>query len=66
MGKTMSDENLRIADVMDLLKIRRSSVYEYVKRGILPKPIKLGRTSIWIRSEIDEVIERQKLERDAA
>lgn len=60
----MNIQNYRIKDIMHLFGIGRSTVYEYVQRQILPPPIKLGRTSIWLKSEIDAVIEQQKKARE--
>ena len=42
-----------------ILPISRSSFFDYVARGIIPKPIKLGpRTSCWRRSDILAFIEK--------
>jgi prophage regulatory protein len=38
----------------------RATIYLWVKRGILPPPIKLGpRTSGWIASEVEESLARR-------
>ncbi len=37
-----------------------------VKDGTIPKPLKIGRTSRWLRSDILAVIERAAAEREAA
>jgi prophage regulatory protein len=63
MGKKMSDKNLRANQVMEKLGIGRSTLYELIGRGILPKPYKIGRTSLWSENELDEIIEKQKAER---
>jgi predicted DNA-binding transcriptional regulator AlpA len=39
--------------------ISRSKWYELVSAGELPKPIKLGRVSVWKQSDIDAFIARQ-------
>jgi len=64
MGLHMDTQsNYRINDIMLLFGIGRSTVYDLVKKKVLPQPIKLGGTSIWLRSEIDDVIEERKLAR---
>ena len=56
------EQNYRGRDVQKIFGIGQSTMYEYINQGILPKPIKLGRTSIWIKSEIDEVNETIKMD----
>jgi len=60
------EQHYRGRDIQKLFGIGQSTMYEYVQRNILPKPIKLGRTSIWLKSEIDAVIEERKQAREAA
>lgn len=44
---------LRIRDVMAMCGKSRSSIYDAVKKGEFPAPVKLGeRTSAWVLSEI--------------
>lgn len=48
---------LRIKAVSKRTGMSRSSIYEKVKQGKFPKPIKLGpKTSAWIQQEIDKHI----------
>ncbi len=50
---------LRVKSVAKRLDIGESSVWKYVKDGILPKPIKISaRTSVWRAVDIDNAIER--------
>jgi len=59
MGSSI-EQNYRGRDVQKIFGIGQSTMYEYIKQGVLPRPIKLGRTSVWLRSEIDAVIEDRK------
>jgi len=61
---TILEHNYRGKDVQKLFGIGQSTMYEYIQQGILPRPIKLGRTSIWLKSEIDVVIEERKSARN--
>jgi len=54
------ESNYRIEDIMLIFGIGRSTVYDLIKKNTLPQPIKLGRSAIWLRSEIDSVIEERK------
>jgi len=37
-------------------KMGRTSIYAGIKSGIFPKPIKIGRSSRWLRSEVEAAI----------
>jgi prophage regulatory protein len=46
---------IRIKEVLAICAMSRSSVYEGIRKGEFPKPIKLcGRSAAWIKSEIEE------------
>lgn len=48
---------LRIKEVSKRTGMSRSSIYEKVKQGKFPKPIKLGpKSSAWIEQELDKHI----------
>lgn len=59
------EQHYRGRDIQQMFGIGQSTMYEYIQQEILPKPIKLGRTSIWLKSEIDAVIEKRKAVRDS-
>ena len=45
---------LKLYEVAELLSVCKSQVYNLVKQGYLPKPIKIGkRGSAWLQSDID-------------
>ncbi len=46
------------ADRPGLIAISRSSFYELVQSGIIPRPIKIGTRSLWRHSDIQRAIER--------
>jgi prophage regulatory protein len=48
----MSERLLRLPEVMGCVELGRSRLYALVAQGSFPKPIKLGRSSAWIESEI--------------
>ncbi len=43
---------LNIADIAERYGISRSTVERFVKSGVIPKPIKLGRRTIRWRSDV--------------
>lgn len=45
---------LRLKEVLDICGKSRSSIYEAIRRGEFPRPVKLGEnSSAWIDTEID-------------
>jgi prophage regulatory protein len=46
---------IRLKEVLTICGKSRSSVYEAIKKGDFPKPVKLhGRSSAWIKSEVEQ------------
>lgn len=57
---------LRLPEVLSRAGVSRSYVYDGVKTGRFPKPVKVTeRTSAWVESEIQEWIDQRIAERDA-
>jgi prophage regulatory protein len=51
---------LRRKDVEERTGLKRSTIYDHVKRGTFPRPIQLGPKVIgWIESEVDAWIDLQ-------
>ena len=40
------------------------TIYELIRKGEFPQPVKRGRSSLWVESEIDAWIAGLKAERD--
>ena len=46
---------LRLKEVLAICGKSRSSVYDAIKKGDFPKPVKLsGRSSAWVASEVEQ------------
>ena len=44
---------MRLKDVLETCGLSKSSIYDAIKKGEFPKPVRLyGRTSAWIKSEV--------------
>ena len=51
----MSDQLLRLTEVIDLVKKSRATIYMDMKRGDFPQSISIGRRAVaWKRSDLDE------------
>ena len=48
----MNQRLIRLPQVKAMVGLGRSSIYDRIKRGQLPKPIKVGRVSGWIEAEV--------------
>ncbi len=56
---------LKLYEVAALLNVCKSQVYNLVKQGYLPKPIKIGkRGSAWLQSDIDSWFKSKIEERE--
>jgi prophage regulatory protein len=55
----MAERLLRRPGVQDKVELKRSALYDLIKRGLFPMPIKIGRSSFWIESEVDRWIEQR-------
>ena len=53
-----NEKIIKIHQVVEIVGISRSSIYDMVQRGDFPKQVKLGvRSSGWLKSEVDCWIE---------
>ena len=56
---------LKLFQVAEQLNVCKSQVYNLVKQGYLPKPIKIGRRgSAWLQSDIDSWFKSKIEQRD--
>ncbi len=56
--------NMRARQVQEALGIKRSAMYSLIKKGKLPKPFHIGRSSLWVTTEIQAVVDAKIAERD--
>jgi prophage regulatory protein len=63
----MTERLLRLPEVMGCVGLGRSRLYALIAQGSFPRPIKLGRSSAWIESEVNAwVTERIQQDRGVA
>lgn len=60
------DSFLTMLGVKAITASGKTKLYEEMKAGRFPKPVKLGRKSVWPESEVRAWIEARKAERSAA
>lgn len=54
----VNDRLLKVKDVQEILQLSRSAVYAAIREGILPKPIKIGKSARWKASVIAGMLEK--------
>ena len=55
----MSQRLIRLPQVKAMVGLGRSSIYDRIKKEAFPKPIKLGRLSVWVEAELEAWIREQ-------
>ena len=59
------DNRVRASEFMSMLSVGRTKFYRMLKRGELPKPVKLGERDVfWYESQVKKEVEKYKLESD--
>lgn len=48
----------RLKDLIDVLRIKRTKIYSLVKEGSLPRPLKIGRASVWKAKDVNDFINK--------
>ena len=48
----MNQRIIRLPEVRNLVGLGRTAIYGKIKIGDFPKPVKLGRVSGWVESEV--------------
>jgi len=51
---------LRLSEVMEIVGFKKSTIYKYIRNGDFPKQIKIGKSSRWKHSDIQNWIKNQK------
>ena len=61
------DRGLRLPEVVQRVGMSRAWIYDEIKAGRFPKPVKIGtRASAWLASEIDAFLASRVLARDTS
>lgn len=55
----MSNKLIRLPQVMERVGIGRTAIYDRIKAGAFPAPVKVGRVSAWPEAEVDAWISGQ-------
>jgi prophage regulatory protein len=56
---------IRLPAVQERVGMRRTAVYELIKAGKFPRPVKIGGISAWVDAEITQWMESLVFSRDS-
>ena len=59
----MPIELMKDREVAVMLSIAVSTVWEYANQGLIPRPMKIGCSTRWVRSEIEAVLKANLIRR---
>ena len=57
---------MRIPQILEIMPISRATFCSMVKNGEFPKPIKIGRSSLWTQDQVQAYIRERISESDKA
>ena len=58
---------IKLRTVVELTGLSRSTIYDYMSRGMFPKQLRLGENSVaWLESEVVEWLDEKIKQRDEA
>ncbi|MBZ6561583.1 AlpA family phage regulatory protein [Klebsiella pneumoniae] len=55
----LEDQFVDMAFITRLLSVSDKWIYRLIKDGVFPKPIKLGRSSRWLQSEVESWLQER-------
>lgn len=56
----MTQRILKLPDVMAVTALSRSSIYDFIKRGKFPAPVRLSERAVgWLSTEIEMFLEQR-------
>jgi prophage regulatory protein len=56
-------KGLRLEQLIEKTGLKKPTIYAYIKKGVLPKPVKFGRASVWIEAEVELALKKKMSER---
>ena len=57
-NKSLIDsEKIRAADLARALGVNSGTIHGWIKNGVLPKPMKIGKAVMWCRQDIEKFLE---------
>ena len=60
----MSTTLIKLKILEKRLGIKKTKIYDLIKSGVIPPPLKIGKASLWVSEEIDQVINKLIISRN--
>ena len=57
---TEEDRLVSLDGLMQIIPIKKPTIYKLIRKGLFPKPIKIGSCTLWSVKEINLYIEQHK------
>jgi prophage regulatory protein len=54
---------IRLPEVLAAVGVSERTLYDLMRRGIFPKPAKIGKMSVWVDEEVDQWMHARLAER---
>jgi prophage regulatory protein len=54
---------IRLPELISHVALKKPTIYKLIKKGLFPKPIKLGRSSLWSAEEVNSFLINKMRER---
>lgn len=55
----LKDRFVRMSDIVKATGYARNTIEHFIRAGLFPPPIKIGRTSVWLASELNAWIDER-------
>lgn len=56
---------MTLREVIDMVKLSKTTIYGLITKEMFPKPIKSGNASRWVYMEVEQWISTKMIERDS-
>lgn len=56
----MAEKIMKFSDVAAYFKVSRGTIYDWIRRGIFPKPRRIGPNVFWTEGDIEKVVQDSK------
>jgi excisionase family DNA binding protein len=55
-----SDTLLNVREIAALFGVGRTTIYAWIHRGVIPRPLLIGGVSRWRRSDVDRIVQGKR------
>ncbi len=63
-GGRMEKMAYKIKELTNIIGLSKAHIYRLIKEGKFPKPVKIGKSSLWLRKDIENWLESLRQNQD--